>query len=125
MSDTRDEFGFRSLSAAAQEMLTAIRTLLAEDDRRTFLRRLQYGRRPERDRIIDAAFTLRRVVGEAAHRAGWSTADREPPLPLMDSYLQDAAVRAEATAIIATPALLRRLRGPDLHAAERSRRTRR
>lgn len=125
MNDTRDEFGFRSLSLPAQKMLTAIRAQLAAEDRKTLFHRLRFGRRSERDRIIDAAFTLRRVVGEAAHRAGNASADREPDLELMDRYLGDPAVRDEAALIIATPATLRQLRGPDLHAAWQSRPTRR
>lgn len=124
MNDTRDEFGFRALSLPAQQMLTSVRTQLAAEDRKTLINRLRFGRRSERDRIVDAAFTLRRVVGEAARRSGNASADREPDLELMDRYLEDPAVRDESVLIIATPAVLRGLRGPDLHAAWQSRATR-
>lgn len=121
MSDTRDEFGFRSLSMTAQQMLTAIRSQFAADDRASLLGRMRFARRPERDRIIDAAFTLRRVVGEAARRIEGDKAPHEPALRLMDRYLMQQAVRDEAFSIIADPKLLRRFRGIDAHAAWSSR----
>lgn len=98
-------------------MLTAIRTQFAEEDRKTLLGRLRFGRRPERDRIVDAAFTLRRVVGEAATRVAGEDMNRDPDLNLMDKYLMRQAVREEAAAIVADPQQLRQLRGVDVHAA--------
>ncbi len=117
MGDTRDEFGFRSLSTTAQQMLTAIRSQFAADDRASLLRRIRFARRPERDRIIDAAYTLRRVVGEAARRVEGDKAPHEPDLRLVDRYLMQQAVRDEAFCIIVDPKVLRRFRGIDVHAA--------
>lgn len=121
MGDTRDEFDLRSLSVAAQDLLTLIRTKFAADDRRTALGRWRFGRRSERDRIIDAAFTLRRVVGAAARRTVNEEAHPEPDLGLMDRYLMSPSVRDEAASIVSDIEQLRPLRGIDVHAAARAR----